>query len=85
MWVYLLRAALVGIFGLDWPSSLVADLLRRLAGCLGGALFGLVRVQGGRASLGVHCLSGQPWWALVGWFPERVWRGLFGRVGGLHS
>ena len=33
----------MGIFGLDWSSSLVADLLRRLAGCLGGARFGLVR------------------------------------------
>ena len=44
LWVYLLRAALVGIFGLDWPLSLVVDLLACLAGCLGGALFGLVRV-----------------------------------------
>ena len=41
--------------------------------------------QGGRATLEVHCLSGQPWWALDGWFPERVRRGLFGRAGGLHS
>ena len=70
MWVYLLRAALVGIFGLDWPSSLVADLLARLAGCLGGALFGLVRVLINGAQSG--WITGDlgdalSWWtALVG-------------------